>query len=279
MTTTCERRRESTSESESRMAKTKKHVALIASEKGGVGKSVFARGLVDLLRSSGTTLAAYDADGGVGALVRVLGSRDDTGRVQDEQKATEGVGYYNIRAEGDRNALLDCIASGESLIVHDLAGGSLQDLSRIVDAGEGIGGLLAAFAEHGYRVTVFHVLSSDIGSAQSVARWIDLAGDEVDHIAVINRKYSAHPYWFGFTAGDGINKGGKTRDKLIEMGGVEIDLPAIPDGTFAKLDAENIPFSAANGARVLTITERAHISKFIRDFTGAFEPARKFLGL
>ena len=40
-----------------------KRVVLITSEKGGVGKSVTARTLVEYLRGGGTRVAAYDADG------------------------------------------------------------------------------------------------------------------------------------------------------------------------------------------------------------------------
>lgn len=260
-----------------------KRVVLIASEKGGVGKSVAARALIDHLRGEGVQVAAYDADGGVGALVRVLGTRDEGGRVAADQAPTKGVGYYNVRADGERNTLLDGIASGDALIVHDLAGGSLADLTRIVDNGEGLDGLLAAFQDHGYRVVVVHVLSPEIGAAQSVARWIELAGDKVDHLAIRNTRWGKSeadfPFWHGFTDGKGVSKGGKTREKLLALGGVEIDLPAIPAGTYAKVDAENLPFSAAANETGLTITERAHVAKFRRDFGSALEPARKLLGL
>ncbi|WP_245257255.1 P-loop NTPase [Methylocystis rosea] len=68
-----------------------KRVALVANEKGGVGKSVFTRTLVDHLRTTGKRVAAYDADGSVGATARVLGSRDASGsveRVQTRSKAS-----------------------------------------------------------------------------------------------------------------------------------------------------------------------------------------------
>lgn len=259
-----------------------KRVVLIASEKGGVGKSVTARTLIDHLRTEGVRVAAYDADGGVGGLVRVLGTRNGTG-LDSSQSPTEGVGYYNVRAEGERNLLLDSIEAGEGLIVHDLAGGSLADLMRIVDGGDGLDGLLAAFEEHGYRVTVMHLISPEVGSAQSVARWLDLAGDRVDHVAIRNTRWgkseSDFPFWHGFTDGKGVAKGGKTRDKLLSMGGVEIDLPAMPAGTFAKVDADNLPFTAAANDTALTITERAHVAKYRREFGAAVEPARPFLGL
>lgn len=261
----------------------KKRIALIASEKGGVGKSVTARSLVDTLRTSGARIAAYDADGGVGGLVRVLGTRDPSGQIVEEQNPVEGVSYYNVRAEGERNTLLDCIASGEALIVHDLAGGSLADLMRIVDGGDSLDGLLRAFEDNGYRVVVLHLVSSEVGSAQSVARWLELAGDRVDHVAIRNTRWgkavSDFPFWHGFTDGRGVSKGGKTREKLMSIGGVEIDLPMLPPGTFAKVDADNIAFSTAVNEPSLTITERAHVAKFNREFAAAIEPVRSLLGL
>ena len=260
-----------------------KRVALVANEKGGVGKSVFTRTLVDHLRVSGKRVAAYDADGSVGATARVLGSRDAHGSIERIQDPVEGIGYYNGRADDERNILLDSIESGEKLYVHDLAGGLLADLTRIVDGGEGLDGLLDAFETHGYKLTVFHVISPDVGAAQSVARWLGLIGDKADHVAVINLKHGRppadFPFWYGFTDAKGAAKGGKTREKLLASGGVEIEFPALPSGTFAKLDSENIPFTRADKAGLLTITERAHVTKFLRDFAAALTPALPFLGL
>jgi hypothetical protein len=259
-----------------------KRVALVANEKGGVGKSVFTRTLVDFLRMNGKRVAAYDADGSVGATVRVLGTRDENNSIERDQDPVQGVGYYNGRAENERNILLDSIESGEQLYVHDLAGGLLADLTRIVDSGEGLDGLLDAFEAHGYRLTIFHVISPDVGAAQSVARWLGLIGDRADHVAVINLKHGKpptdFPFWYGFTDAKGDTKGGKTRKALLESGGVEIEFPALPSGTFAKLDAENIRFTRADKAGILTITERAHIAKFLRDFGEGLAPALPFLG-
>ena len=62
----------------------KRRVALIANEKGGVGKSVFTRALVDWLRTQGERVLAFDADGSIGATIRVLGTREHgRGPVQD----------------------------------------------------------------------------------------------------------------------------------------------------------------------------------------------------
>lgn len=171
----------------------KRRVALIANEKGGVGKSVFTRALVDWLRTQGERVLAFDADGSIGATIRVLGTREPGGALCKSQDPAVGVGFYNGRSDNERNVLLDSIASNDPLYIHDLAGGLLGDLTKIVDSGEGLSGLLEAFAAHGCRVTVFHVISPDIGSAQSVARWLDLTGDSVDHVAVANLMHGKPP--------------------------------------------------------------------------------------
>jgi len=259
-----------------------KRTVLVASEKGGVGKTVVARALVNHLRSNDVRVSAYDADGGVGGLVRVFGTRGSDGQLIEKQDPVEGVGYYNVRADNERNLLLDAVASGEPLIVHDLAGGSLADLMRIVDGGEGLDGLVSTFGQHGYRLTIVHVISSEIGASKSVGSWIDLVGDQVDHVAVRNTRWgkatSDFPFWHGFVDNNKIAKGGKSRERLLELGGVEIDLPAIPAGTFAKVDAGNLPFSKAISDASLTITEKAHVQKFTKDFANAVEPARSLLG-
>ncbi|BAU94104.1 P-loop NTPase [Methylorubrum rhodesianum] len=265
-------------------ASRQKRVVLITSEKGGVGKSVTARTLIEHLRASGTRVAAYDADGGVGALLRVLGSRDPDGELLAEQDPAAGVGYYNIRADDERPTLLNCAASGEPLIVHDLAGGSLADLARISDMGEGLDDLLAAFAGQGYRPVVLHLISSEVAATQSVARWLELAGDRVDHVAIRNTRWGKaeadFPFWHGYVDGRGESRGGKVRRRLLdELGGLEISLPALPGGTFAKIDADALPFRVAADAPRLTIAERSHVTRYLRESAVAFEPLRPLLGL
>lgn len=261
-----------------------KRVVLITSEKGGVGKSVTARTLVEILRNQGTRVAAYDADGGVGALLRVLGTKGETGDPIEEQDPTVGVGYYNIRADDERPILLNCVASGEPLIVHDLAGGNLADLARISDMGEGLDDLLSAFAGQGYRPIVLHLISSEMAATQSVLRWFELAGDRVDHVAVRNTRWGKteadFPFWHGYVDGSGESRGGKVRRRMLEeFGGLEISLPALPAGTFAKIDADALPFGIAAEAPRLTIAERSHVARYLREATAAIEPLRPLLGL
>lgn len=67
-----------------------KRVIFVCSQKGGAGKTTFARGLLEALRYEGHTVAAYDADGPVGQLLQYEGLRDRKGRLiprQDPSRA------------------------------------------------------------------------------------------------------------------------------------------------------------------------------------------------
>lgn len=257
-----------------------RRITMIASQKGGVGKSWYSTAYVDCLRSSGVSLAAYDADGSVGSLMRVLGTRDDTGKLSVDQDPLVGVAYYNIRAAAERNLLLDSISRGDKNIVHDLAGGTLHDIMMIVDGGDGVAGLLDAYDEYNYRVTIVHVLSPTAAAVQSVSSFMEVFGDRADHVVVQNKFWgNKFPFWTGFTDGAGLHRGGKTREVFRSMGGIEIDLPALANETFAKMDAENLsPVNAVRNS-YLTLTERSQVAKFRRDFSAAIEPARAVLGV
>jgi hypothetical protein len=259
-----------------------KRVVSIVSGKGGVGKTMTARALLDIYRSEGIKAAAYDADGAVGGLVRLYGTRADDGAVVEVQDPLDGVAFYDLRSERERNTLLDSIGLEAPLILHDLPGGSTVDIQRIVDGGEGVTGLLDTFELHGTRMTLLHVVDNEIESAQSVGAHMDLFGDRVDHVAVLNmrecRGLSDFPYWAGYEV-NGQRRYGKARERLLANGGVEVILPALPPSTRAKVNALRLPFSKAAQSPELTITEKAHVAKFLRDFAANLEPARKVLGL
>lgn len=259
-----------------------KRVVLVVNNKGGVGKSVVSRALLDVYRASSKTVHAYDADGRVGSLLSAYGTRNGDG-LDTTQDPAVGVGYYDIRADGSRNTLLDSLGSGAPIILHDLAGGSLSELSRIVDDGDGMDGLLDAIEAQGYRVTLVHVLSNVQGATASVRDYLTAFGERADHVAVLNKAWGRDdadfPFWFGFSTPDGRKVGGNTRDAMLAGGGVEIPFPALQPGTFAKVEAANVTYSAAAGSADLTITERAHMSKFNKQAKAAFADAASKLGL
>ncbi|WP_425624875.1 hypothetical protein [Agrobacterium radiobacter] len=258
-----------------------KRIILVVCNKGGVGKSVVSRALTDFLRSTASDAHVYDADGGVGSLVVAYGTKDANGSVKTDQDPAKGVGYYDIRSDGSRNQLLDTLSSGAPIVMHDLAGGSLGEIKRIVDDGDGVEGFLDAVEAQGYRPTLLHVISNVQGATASVREYWNAFGDRADHIAVVNKAWGKteddFPFWYGYEV-NGSKKGGNTRTAVLQSG-AELLFPALQPGTFAKVEALNVPYSDAEGAADLTITEKAHLNKFNKATAAEFLKVKDRLGL
>lgn len=267
-----------------------KRVVLFTSEKGGAGKSFAACSLVDYARSSGQRVAAYDSDGGVGALLKLYGSRGADREIEMQQDPVAGVGYYNLRNDDERATLVNACASGEAIIIHDLAGGGLADLMRIQDAGAGLKRLLRAFESTGYRVTFVHLLTNDDSATASIATYLDMieeageVGKIVDHVVVKNRLYGAKdtdfPFWIGFKDHETREAiGGGTRARVKEAGGVEVELPALDRRTAAMIKPMGIKLADGETSRRLDLSSQQHVRNYRLDFAEAIAPAKPLLGL
>ncbi|NHT78919.1 hypothetical protein G8E10_24785 [Rhizobiaceae bacterium CRRU44] len=262
----------------------KKILALITNNKGGVGKSVIARVMADVFRGANKSAQFYDTDGGTGSLLLSYGSRDSNGSLlKDQDPANGGIGWFDIRSDKDRAKLLDNLSSNAPVIVCDMAGGSLAEISRIVDDGDGFDGFIDAVEAQGYGLVIINVVSNVQGATTSVRDYMGAFGGRAQQIVVVNKAWgkdeSDFPFWYGFTNSEGQQKGGKTRADFLAAGGVEVHFPALQSGTFAKVDALQVPFSAAADNPDLSITERAHLSKFMKAAREAFLEIKDKIGL
>ena len=106
--------------------------------KGGVGKSTFARGLLDILRAAELNVAAFDGDPTNAQLFRYY----------------DGVQRIELDTQGEADALLNDMDAGKAdvFLVDVAAGGSqtLLDLENDI-------GLISEAMDMGYRFTVVSV--------------------------------------------------------------------------------------------------------------------------
>lgn len=276
------------------MQKFKSYLAVTTSLKGGSGKSTFACAMLDNLRNGGASVAAFDADGAIGSLIDMHGSRDEDGNLLEEQIPTEGVFAYNIR-DPSRSVLFESLGSEAPLILHDVAGGALADWERVLsDADDGLQDFFQGIQEQDACVVFLHLITPDRSTVESVAMHMDItdrlgdtaAGDlsnHARHIAVLNRygnrKNEDFPDWFGYEDANGVTRGGKTRKRLLDSGGAEMELPAVSDRTMALLKALQIPFKQAVQDPRLDLTNRQIISNFRKKFDAAMSvQVRALLG-
>ncbi len=265
-----------------------KRVIITLSQKGGVGKTIFSANLVALLRSRNICVSAYDGDGAVGGLRRLLGEGD----------AAVGCEGYNILDPKERRILLDSFESNKGVVLHDLPGGALDALCLAggdagkLRSGEGV---LAAADDLGMALTIVHFVSSYAETVQSVADALEvLPLDRCSHVAILPELYGLDqedfPFWYGFKVGD-ERHGGATRTRFLAGGGVEVIYPYCRNAFLAKMSAvrATYPYGVSssqayrdresNGLKLLSYGETAQVATFATRFAKEIEKQGCLLGL
>lgn len=265
------------------------YVLATTSIKGGCGKSMFACALVDYLRGSGVEIAAFDADCRVGTLSCMHAERDSDGNILDAQDPVRGVNLYSIRNE-TRETFADSIATGRRLILHDIAGGALENLQQIFGDREALKNLARVLRDLNAVLVFIHAVTPDDATVASVATYLDLTealgplGVHTRHIAFLNlqgqRDPGNFPTWVGYEDADGTPRGGNTRKRLLRAGGTEIKLPALDESTAEHVKSLGVPFAAAERDRRLRLAEQQRVRNFREDFSAELTPeARDLMGL
>ncbi|MEM6452003.1 MAG: hypothetical protein AAF703_17025 [Cyanobacteria bacterium P01_D01_bin.105] len=214
----------------------KGRIIWVSGGKGGVGKSTFARGILDVLLNAGVAVAAYDGDPDNAQLFRFY------------QEQGMGVKKLALDTQGAADGLLDAMEARKAqvFLIDVAAGGSktLQDLENDI-------GLISEAAAMGYGFTVVSVLSRIKDSVNLLKLTLGMTeGLAVDLIAVRN-------LYFGDDGQFALFDESMTKQRLIERGGRVVDMPILFANTYEILDRQNLPFSTAVSAPT-SVVPRAH---------------------
>lgn len=247
----------------------KKFAIFVLSSKGGPGKTTWARSYLDVARTAGLTVAAYDCDGGVGQLIQYYGSRDANGALLKDQDAMSGVATFDVRQERERDEIVNALPAAKAakadILLFDLPGGAVQELKRIFGSTET---LFEAVRRNGYEPVVVVVITPALKSAQNVKVIVNEFGSQVGkYVVVKNLAFSSGETFKHYDApraddaGNPVPSEGKRT--LHDAGGVEIVMPRLEPDAYWDLDAKSLGFTDAVRKKLVSYADELRIDEFI----------------
>ena len=211
--------------SNNRTAVENKRIIWVTGGKGGTGKSTFARGLLDTLRAAGIKVVAFDGDPDNSQLFRFYKNADaQVTRIPIHKR------------NGADDIIMEMEESETPIILVDVPAGGGNLLTGLEDEV----GFLSALEEVGYHMTVVTVLSRIKDSVNQLKLAMDVTEDynNIAHVAVKNLYYGeANKFRFLERA--------KTKQRLLEIGGVEIEIADLYEDTYELVDEADCSFLAA----------------------------------
>lgn len=255
-----------------------KKAIFVMSQKGGVGKSTFARGLLDHLRryhSAGSDAPAktiaFDLQPEVNQLGVAYGLKKDDGRgglVYDAaanlSNPFAGVISLSLRDDKDVEMIGEALDYGADILLFDLPGGSVDEMKSVFGTlQEFIGEYKAA----GYEIVVAMALSYLAASAAGVEEIMKVWGPSAKYVAVLNLGQAPRDD-FIFFDGERAERFGYPKDLIEAAGGVVVEMPSLQQSTYALVDADGVGFSeAANpDSSTYSRTHRVRIRGWLERF-------------
>jgi hypothetical protein len=235
-----------------------KRIVFITGDKGGTGKSSFARGLLDIYQHADIPCQAYDSDRRNPQLYRHYAQTP--GGVDEIDIITTGKGD-DFLAELDTNQ--------PDLVLVDLPAGA----GEWFEQWEQELGLIEDVALMGYRVTMVSVISRVKDAVNSLRILLDCYDRRIDYVVVKNLYFGQVDQFKRFDSSH-------TRELLQELDAIEIAMPDLFDDAYDTIDQHDLSFreALAEGSP-LSRANRSRVCHWLRKLEAEVQKADHYLGL
>ncbi|MEC4815879.1 MAG: chromosome partitioning protein ParA [Scytonema sp. PMC 1069.18] len=238
-----------------------RRLAIVTGDKGGVGKSTFARGLLQLYINKDLACLAYEADQRNPQLAR---------HYQDKYKFL--MRYVDIFRKGQADKLLIDIDREKKypIFLIDLpaqSGGFFEKYVQELTFFE-----MLKEKEINCRVTIVSVISRVLDSVTVLEGLHDLCKDQVDYVVVKNLFHGEQDKFERYDNSE-------IRETLLSKGLVEIMMPDLFYQSYDFIDRHHLTFNDALTHPETNIAIRARVGRWISEFEEEIKPAFHLLGL
>ena len=236
-----------------------KRVLWVTGDKGGTGKSTLARGLAHTLLRSGLEVALFDGDPTNAQLFRYY------------KDAEDGVTRVNLKERTGADEILVAMEEGDvPIILVDVPGGGSQILPRLEDEV----GFLSAMEETGYLLTVVSAMSRIKDSVNQLKFMMETTeGYHAAHVAVKNLYYGEGNKFRFFDRS-------KTKQRLLDEGGVVLEMRDLYEDTYERLDDHDLSFQRAIACESeLPKPDVRRVNQWLKHLKGQVVSANGLLGL
>jgi len=232
-------------------------LVFITGDKGGTGKSVVARILLDIYRQRNIKCIAYECDQSNPQLYRHY------------NKIPPGVNKIKLNQRGGADALQDNLKQfSPQVSLVDMPAGAAEYFENVAKDIF----LFQNAQRMGYRITMVSVLSRVKESLSQLKRVVDFCGDRADYVIIKNL------YWGDEHKFTRYNNS-EIRQTVAKLGGVELLLPELFDDIFDTIDSNDLTFREALEHEVFTLSNQSRVYGWIEACEAEFANASAQLGL
>jgi hypothetical protein len=215
------------------------YLILVAGNNGGTGKSTLTRGIVDVLASNKIDYKAFDGDACNLTLSRFY----------------PNISKLDFSKEcGADQLILDMEKNAARILIVDVPTGSgaiLKDRNKELD-------IFSEAANLGYELRIVSTISRSRSSLDSCECLMNLTDDPSLHIVFKNLFWGRKDE---FTLFDKSAQ----KQKLLETGGLILEMKEIPANDFIIMDENTLTFSlAAESENYLHIVQRSRIKAWLK---------------
>lgn len=249
----------------------------VVGDKGGIGKSTWARGFADYLRSREMPTALFDGDWISRSLFKMFCSRETAGGVVPlaRQDPRAGCMLYDVHHhELGRDIIINSVAvRGVDVVLHDLPAGFRPSFCQVMSIrrpDEAIAEFVRSMRELGVRVVFVTVVTPHWAGHQSAAWLAECVAGIAPVIAVRNHQFGDDTFDL-WANGEGR--------RFVEAGGVESAMPGLDPHTYLNCDTYAVRYSAAGASELLAVADKVRVSSWRRRFDSAIDRIVPVFGL